>query len=43
MRLLFEWDDRKAEQNLKKHDVSFDEASTAFGDILSVTIEEARP
>jgi uncharacterized DUF497 family protein len=40
MGLLFEWDDRKAEQNLKKHGVSFDEASTAFGDTLSVTIDD---
>jgi uncharacterized protein len=40
MGLLFEWDDRKAEQNLKKHGVSFDEASTVFGDTLSVTIDD---
>lgn len=40
MGLLFEWDERKAEQNLKKHGVSFDEASTVFGDSLSVTIDD---
>ncbi len=36
--LLFEWDPRKAEGNLKLHGVSFDEASTAFSDTLSLTI-----
>jgi uncharacterized protein len=34
----FEWDDAKAEQNLKKHGVSFKDASTAFGDPLSATV-----
>ncbi len=28
----FKWDSRKAEANLKKHGVSFEEASTAFYD-----------
>lgn len=36
--LLFEWDSKKAEKNLRLHDVSFDEASTAFSDTLSLTI-----
>ena len=36
--LLFEWDTRKAEKNIKSHGVSFDEASTAFSDTLSLTI-----
>ena len=35
MDLEFEWDDAKAAENLRKHDVSFDEAGTAFGDPLS--------
>ncbi len=39
MGLLFEWDERKAKQNLGKHGVSFEEASTVFGDTLSVTID----
>ncbi|MGA7121229.1 MAG: BrnT family toxin [Polyangiaceae bacterium] len=26
----FEWDDAKAEANMRKHGVSFDEAATAF-------------
>jgi len=30
--LEFEWYTRKAEANLKKHKVSFDEAKTIFGD-----------
>jgi uncharacterized DUF497 family protein len=36
--LLFEWDTDKAKKNIKIHDVSFDEASTAFKDDLSLTI-----
>ncbi len=36
--LLFEWDTCKAEKNIKNHGVSFDEASTAFNDTLSLTI-----
>lgn len=34
----FEWDPRKAASNLRKHRVSFEEAATAFGDPLSITI-----
>ena len=33
--LLFEWDQSKAKKNIKIHNVSFDEASTAFKDTLS--------
>jgi hypothetical protein len=36
--LLFEWDTDKAKKNIKIHDVSFDEASTAFKDDISLTI-----
>jgi uncharacterized DUF497 family protein len=36
--LLFEWDPRKAKKNLGIHAISFDEASTAFQDTLSLTI-----
>jgi uncharacterized DUF497 family protein len=32
MGYLFEWDPKKAEQNARKHAVTFDEATTAFGD-----------
>ena len=35
--MRFEWDDRKAISNLKKHSVSFEEASTIFRDPLSAT------
>ncbi len=30
--MQFEWDNRKAKSNLKKHGVSFEEASTVFDD-----------
>ena len=37
----FEWDDAKARAiNLRKHGISFDDASTAFYDALSVTIPD---
>ena len=38
--MQFEWDPRKANQNLKKHGVSFDEAVTAFYDPLSATFDD---
>jgi uncharacterized protein len=40
MSLAFEWDQTKAKQNLKKHGVSFEEASTVFGDPLARTIPD---
>ena len=40
MALIFEWDDKKAETNLRKHSISFEEASTVFADDLSITIED---
>jgi uncharacterized protein len=33
----FEWDPEKAESNLRKHGVSFEEAATALEDLLSLT------
>ena len=36
----FEWDPVKARVNLTKHGVSFEEASTAFGDPLSLSIRD---
>ena len=36
--LLFEWNPSKAKKNMKIHGVSFDEASTAFKDTLSLTV-----
>jgi uncharacterized DUF497 family protein len=38
--MKFEWDVKKANLNLQKHGISFEEASTAFGDLLSITIED---
>ena len=35
MSLRFEWDPNKAEANLVKHDVSFEEAMTVFADPLA--------
>jgi uncharacterized protein len=35
MSLRFKWDPRKAEANLAKHDVSFEEAVTVFADPLA--------
>ncbi len=35
--MKFEWDPRKAKLNLRKHRVSFEEATTAFRDPLSAT------
>jgi uncharacterized DUF497 family protein len=33
----FEWNAQKADINFKKHNVSFDEAASVFGDFLSFT------
>ena len=40
MKLNFEWDEEKAQVNLKKHRVSFEEAMTVFVDPLSMTISD---
>ena len=37
MNVKFEWDERKAASNLKKHRVSFSEASTIFDDLWFIT------
>ncbi|MBI1746521.1 MAG: BrnT family toxin [Acidobacteria bacterium] len=37
MELLFEWDENKARENLKKHKVSFEEVKTVFNDPLLLT------
>jgi uncharacterized DUF497 family protein len=36
----FEWNPAKAATNVRKHGVSFEEASTVFDDAVSVTIED---
>lgn len=40
MTLNFEWDEEKAEANLKNHRVSFEEATTVFSDPFSITIPD---
>jgi len=39
-RILSQSDKKKEAANLKKHDVTFEEASTVFGDTLSITIAD---
>ena len=41
MAYSFEWDPKKAASNLKAHDVPFDEATSVFGDILSLNMPDA--
>ena len=41
--MQFEWDPAKAARNRAKHGVSFDEASTVFGDSLAGTVPDPRP
>lgn len=36
----FEWDRAKAEDNLKKHKIAFDEAVTVFYDPLAATFDD---
>jgi uncharacterized DUF497 family protein len=36
----FEWDPQKAESNRRKHRVTFDEASTVFGDPLAILLQD---
>lgn len=38
--MQFEWDPEKAHNNVAKHGVSFEEATTVFGDPLAVTIDD---
>jgi uncharacterized protein len=40
--LEFEWDPRKAATNLAKHQVSFEEAATVFGDPLGRIVADPR-
>ena len=36
----FEWDQKKASGNKRKHSVSFHEAATVFGDPLAITFAD---
>jgi len=38
--LQFEWDEKKAKINKRKHGITFEEATTAFADELSITIDD---
>jgi uncharacterized protein len=38
--MIFEWNPEKAISNRAKHNVSFEEASTVFGDPLSETFDD---
>ncbi len=40
MGYIFEWDPAKAEANRRKHGVTFDEASTVFGDPLNLLMSD---
>jgi uncharacterized DUF497 family protein len=40
MSIPFEWDEEKAEINLKKHKVGFEEAKSVFGDPFSITVDD---
>ena len=39
-RMKFDWNLTKAEQNQTKHNVSFQEAASVFGDPLSITFHD---
>jgi len=38
--MKFEWDPKKADINIQKHEVKFQEAATVFGDPLAITYED---
>ena len=38
--MIYEWDLGKARENLKKHKVSFDEATTVFTDPFAITFDD---
>jgi len=38
MRYIFEWDPRKAQENLRNHRVSFERASTVFRDPQAISL-----
>lgn len=40
MSLTFDWDEKKAAINLRKHGVSFGEAATVLGDLFSLTFDD---
>ena len=40
MKSNFEWDENKAEKNIRKHGISFQEAATVFQDEFSLTFND---
>ena len=38
--MTFEWDERKAGANFRKHDVTFEEAASVFLDSLAITFPD---
>ena len=40
MAMQFEWDEEKAETNLAKHKITFEEAKSIFGDPFTITIDD---
>ena len=38
--MKFEWDERKARSNRRKHGISFEEAASAFEDWESITVPD---
>ena len=40
--MLFEWDPKKSESNIRKHGISFDEARQVFNDPLHLSILDER-
>ncbi|WP_319559743.1 BrnT family toxin [Marispirochaeta sp.] len=40
--MRFEWDNKKNQENIKKHDVSFDKAKEVFDDPLHIAILDER-
>ena len=38
--MQFDWDPEKTQKNFAKHEVSFDEASTVFGNPPAITIDD---
>ena len=36
----FDWDNKKAAKNIKKHKISFQEAASVFNDILAITFDD---
>jgi len=38
--MLFDWDEEKAKSNQAKHNVSFDEATSVFDDLLFLTFAD---